>query len=117
MNRLKVITLLVIVIVSVTVPYYAYLYLPNQIETALVSRFHDQINNTRLGTASIFFQNSNGNNLTSTPVIISPSSLNFMLGAGVWTTTANASWTPTDWNFYNKAGNEYEQIWTTWRLI
>jgi len=115
MNRIKVISLLVIVIVAVMVPYYAYLYFPNQSEASLVSNFQDQIYNTRLGTASIFFQNSN--NLTSTRVVISPSSLNFMLGAGVWTTTANASWTTSDWNYYNKAGFEYEQIWTTWRLI
>jgi GH35 family endo-1,4-beta-xylanase len=40
-----------------------------------------------------------------------------MLGAGVWTTTAIQSWTNADWEHYMDAGFEYEQIWTTWRLI
>ena len=116
MAKTNSIIILAIIITGLTLPYLMYVYLPTQIERSLVSNLNDQVRN-RLGAATIILEDKEGNRIPSTPVQISPSSLDFILGAGVWTTTAVQSWTESDWNYYRSAGFEYEQIWTTWRLI
>jgi hypothetical protein len=110
------IMILALILIGFTLPYLMYIYIPTQFDQSLVSSLRDQVND-RLGAASIALEGKGGNRLGSSSVQISPVSLDFMLGAGVWTTTAIQSWTDSDWDHYRTAGFEYEQIWTTWRLI
>jgi len=107
--------ILTIILTSSTLPYLMYVDIQAHVEENLLSSLQDQLPN-QLGTATIILQDQERNPL-SAPFRISASSLDFMLGAGVWTTTAITSWTTSDWDYYRNASFEYEQIWTTWRLI
>jgi hypothetical protein len=113
-RRLAILTLVAVLIV---LPFLEYVYLPNQIESTMVGDFQSSIYRSHIGSAAIALLDQDGLPAFSTNVEVQPNALNFKLGAGVWTTTANVSWTQSDWNYYNKAGFEYEQIWTTWRLV
>ena len=109
--------MLAIIAVVVLLPYFEYVYLPDKIEEGMLNGSKDAIYRNRLGAARITLLDHEGNPAALTDIQVLPASLNFKLGAGVWTTTANASWTQNDWNYYQNTGFEYEQIWTTWRLI
>lgn len=109
--------LVVILAISVGMSILELRYLPAMVEDRIAGSYENQLYNSALGQADIVLLDPSGRPLSSTTVSIRANSLNFILGAGIWTSTANATWTDSDWNLYRDSGFEYEQIWTTWRLV
>lgn len=96
---------------------YEYQYVSTQLEKIASANISALVQKNRIGEARLVILNRDGHAQPGERVLVDSASPDFILGAGIWTTTASASWTRSDWKLYTDVGFEYEQVWTTWRLI
>jgi hypothetical protein len=103
--------------VGLIITYCNYRYWLVRQEETLASKYLRAINGGHAGGVQLLLLNDEGQPEPNVEIQVKPLSLDFILGAGIWTDTAYYTWTDNDWALYHDIGFEYEQIWTTWSLI